>query len=33
MNGTDHTTRARFINGLRDLAAFLDANLFFPVPP
>jgi hypothetical protein len=33
MNATDHTTRARFINGLRDLAAFLDANLFFPVPP
>jgi hypothetical protein len=32
MNGTDHTTRAKFINGLRDLTAFLDANLFFPVP-
>lgn len=33
MNGTDRITRAKFINGLRDLAAFLDANLFFPVPP
>lgn len=33
MNGTDRTARAKFINGLRDLAAFLDANLFFPVPP
>jgi hypothetical protein len=33
MNGTNYVTRAKFINGLRDLAAFLDANLFFPVPP
>jgi hypothetical protein len=33
MNGTDPITRAKFINGLRDLAAFLDASLFFPVPP
>jgi hypothetical protein len=33
MNGTDNITRTKFINGLRDLAAFLDANLFFPVPP
>ena len=33
MNGTNRITRAKFINGLRDLAAFLDVNLFFPVPP
>jgi hypothetical protein len=33
MNGTDRITRAKFINGLRDLALFLDTNLGFPVPP
>jgi hypothetical protein len=33
MNGTSPTQRARFINGLRDLALFLDTHLGFPVPP
>lgn len=33
MNGTRPTQRARFINGLRDLACFLDTHLGFPVPP
>lgn len=33
MNGTDRIARAKFINGLRDLALFLDTNLGFPVPP
>ena len=33
MTRTDRITRAKFINGLRDLALFLDTNLGFPVPP
>lgn len=32
MTGTDRITRAKFINGLRDLALFLDTSLGFPVP-
>jgi hypothetical protein len=32
MNGTDRTVRAKFINGMRDLAEFLATNLGFPVP-
>jgi hypothetical protein len=31
-NGTSPTQRAKFINGLRDLASFLDTNPGFPVP-
>jgi hypothetical protein len=33
MNGTSRIARAKFINGLRDLALFLDTNIGFPVPP
>jgi hypothetical protein len=31
-NGTSPTQRAKFINGLRDLANFLGAHIGFPVP-
>jgi hypothetical protein len=33
MNDTSPAVRARYINGLRDLASFLDTHLGFPVPP